>query len=230
MKLMHPFWETAFEFDGDAVKAVVVESQELYSEFLSELSIQIQGESGVFVLSDNGKTMSIKGNVCLIFNPFVLSQNEKQILTGVYSELVAEALGEDKYVRTNEVISELCSFMNSLALEVDVMLHVEAPSINDVVKVVAPYYEENYDSLVERVCSYMDAAVKYTKVKLFVFVHLLTYISDIEYEVFLKHVLYQKYNVMLFESSSARLSGCEDILIIDEDLCEIRSQTNKSEI
>ena len=74
MMLMQSSWERALDLDGDSLKTIVVESQELLSSFLLEFNEQLQGLPGSFILSEDYKEIPIKGNVTLIFNPFILSQ------------------------------------------------------------------------------------------------------------------------------------------------------------
>jgi CRISPR-associated protein Csn2 len=224
MIFSHPNWESPIIFEDDLVKAIVVESPGAMSGLLSQLNSQVQGDVGPYVLSVRGKSIPIKGNVSLIFNPFAVSPNEKQIISKVYSTVVNTSLGEDKYLYTNEMLSRLEAFINSVLVDVDVSLHTGSFRIDDIIKAVEPYFDENYSSLLERVCDYLDAAAKYAKIVLFVFVHLRSYFSEEDYDLFLRHVSYQKYNVILFETDANVLSGKEELVIIDHDLCEIRRE------
>jgi CRISPR type II-A-associated protein Csn2 len=230
MILSHPNWESPIIFEGDSIKAIVVESPDAMAELLSQLNDQVQGNTGPYVWSVHGKPITIRGNVGLVFNPFVVSPNEKQIISKVYSTVVNASLGEDKYALTNDMLSRLESFINSILMDVDVSLHAGAFRIDEIIKAVAPCFDEDYSSLLERVCDYLDAATKYARIVLFAFVHLRSYFSEEDYNLFLRHVSYQKYNVILFETDVNCLSGKEELVIIDHDLCEIRTKDNNFEV
>jgi CRISPR type II-A-associated protein Csn2 len=114
--------------------------------------------------------------------------------------------------------------MNTVSSDVDISVHANSPCIGDLIKFVSPVFDDNYSSLVERVCNYIDAASKYTKVGLFIFIHLKSYFTEEEYLLFCKHIVYSKRNVLLIESEVGYLNDNEKVVVIDGDLCEIRSE------
>ena len=152
MKLSNPLFDEPFEFDGDAVKLLVIESQECFSSFLQQLVNQVSGSEGQFVLSDGDKIVPMKGRVDLIFNPFDLNPNNKQVMSGIYSQLISTAVGANHYVFTNELLSRIRSSVDEIVSDLDPLLYTELPAIGDIIKAVSPNFDCDL-SLLARICT-----------------------------------------------------------------------------
>lgn len=221
--LMHPLFENPVQATEGQVQTLVIESPKLLSQLLGELTQQAHGDAGRYILSLNGKNIELKDKVKLIYDPFSLSCNEKMILSSIYFEIKCLALDEAHYLHTNESLEHLTKYLNNLASEVDLSVFSEMPSIQDIIKAVTPSFEEAYESLLDRICQYLDAIFKHTSIALIIFVNLKKYLNEADYINFVKHIRYEKYKVLLIESGLEGSIKGEEITIIDSDLCEIRS-------
>ena len=70
------------------------------------------GNEGKSVLSESGKTLPISKNLELLqsFIPFEL--NKKQLVNKLVASLEREAVGEDQYKKTVELLSEIEKYID----------------------------------------------------------------------------------------------------------------------
>ena len=67
---------------------LIVEEPKMYSYLCNDIWNQSEGEEGETIISDKEKSISIKKDAVIIFNPFALNCNDKKILNALYKELV----------------------------------------------------------------------------------------------------------------------------------------------
>ena len=82
-------------------------------------------------------------------------------------------------------------------------------------------FQEDYESLPEKIIDYMELITEYEKEKLFILYNLRSLISDRDTDLFIDTVLRHGYNVFMLESSEHTLLSGERRYIIDNSLCEI---------
>ena len=83
-------------------------------------------------------------------------------------------------------------------------------------------FEHNYSSLLEEVIDYIDIFSQIIKTKLFVFVSLRSFLTDEEFNNFMKIMDYKGIRVLLIERYLLLDTGTNNnVHIIDKDLCVI---------
>ena len=86
MKLIH-FGLSGILLDEDIdFTEWIVESPESFSGYVLELSTQIDGNEGQFVLSEKNKELDLAKKAELIFDPLTVALKERQILNKLYLE------------------------------------------------------------------------------------------------------------------------------------------------
>jgi len=195
----------------------------MMSAYITELKTQINGDPGQFSFFNNDKPVSPSSQICLIIDPFALSCNDKKIQSGIYSKIASDAVSEHFYLPINELICNITKTMSEMCIDEDAFLEYHAPSIHDLIKIGCPGVDEEYESILDRICSFLHMSYKYTKTELFVFINLRNYIDAKDYSTLLKQIIYHKYQVLFFESRAYPSVEFEKTIIIDDDLCEIRS-------
>ncbi len=108
-----------------------------------------------------------------------------------------------------------------LSGDLDILLELDHFLLNDLLKTATFAFREDYSSLVERICSYLGAAARYTKTKLFIFVNLFQYLSESDYSQFIREMCMRKYHILLIESGIHSPMEGEEMTVVDNDLCEI---------
>ena len=221
MKLAHPLLNHPIDWENGYINTFVIENPKMYRDFLNELTEQINGMDGRFVLSQN-EIIDISKNAELIYNPIQINiEDNKKILSGILKECTEIAINDfyDKtvelYCKINETISDLI-FSSGQDLVYD--------DINDISQILKLYNirpdTENLN-LAEKILLYMELCEKYLKKKLFIFVNLHGYFSAEERELLFKDISYRCYNVLIVERYDVKSSPQELKRIIDMDLCEI---------
>ena len=79
-----------------------------------ELSTQIDGSEGQFVLSEKNKELDLAKKAELIFDPLTVDINERKILNKLYMELSDLSKGEEMYIKTVELLRHLQEYMLEL--------------------------------------------------------------------------------------------------------------------
>ena len=92
----------------------------------------------------------------------------------------------------------------------------------DIIKMLDIQLEHNYSSLLEEVIDYIDIFSQIIKTKLFVFVSLRGFLTDEEFNNFMKIMDYKGIRVLLIERYLLLDNGMNsNVHIIDKDLCVI---------
>ena len=104
MKLIHFGLSGTLLDDGIDFAEWIIESPESFSGYVLELSTQIDGNEGQFVLSDKNKELDLAKKAELIFNPFTVDINERKILNKLYMELSDLSKEEEMYIKTVELL------------------------------------------------------------------------------------------------------------------------------
>ena len=222
MMLMHPTFEEPITIERDDINVLVVENRDQLAEYIRMLNGQIHGDDGKFVLSDDGRCQSLSGTVKLIIDPFNLDVNTKDVLTQSYGILNKIAMDEDHYCNTNEAVQGFTRYILELLVDADVEMYLKDCSFSDFIKLLSPRFMQS-DDLLATVAEYLDVMSRYSKVVLFIFVNLYTFLSEEKMSLLKQHILYRRYSVLFIESVFECRNG-ENITIIDKDRCEMRRQ------
>lgn len=220
MMLMHPTLERPIIFD-DSVNVLIIENKDQLADYITMLNSQIRGNDGAFVLSNEGKCLNISNCIKIIVDPFNLDINVKEVLTQVYISLNKIAMDEDHYCVTNEVMHSFLNYIAKLLVDADIEVDIKDCSMSDVIKLFSPKFIPS-DDLLLMITDYLNIMSRYSKCVLFVFVNLHTLLSKEKLSLLKQHILYHKYCVLFIESSAYQYENDENVVIIDENLCEIR--------
>ena len=191
------------------------------SKLVFDLIAQHDDIEGGFTLWDNGNAISLHKISDIIVDPFSANINRRDILTQLYSVMKQDALGEDMYMHTNKLLSETESGFRKIIDRQDPSIVSDSPDIIGMFKLLNIRFEVS-DSLLSRICDYMDACHEYLKTRLFIFVNLKSFISESELVRLYNHSSYRKHILLLFENRQSKTIETEIIRVIDESLCEIR--------
>ena len=78
MKLVNARLGLELEFLENQVLNLTIESPERFSEVVYNLSKQVEGEEGEFILSDIEKELSLERKAIMVSNPLMVNCNEKK--------------------------------------------------------------------------------------------------------------------------------------------------------
>ena len=121
MILAHSELTESLHISDFEVTEWIVESPELFIQYLNELSVQINGQNGRFVLSRNDKELNISKSIEIIFSPFLLEINEKKVLSKIYLELQDIANDENTYLKTRELVTAIHQYF----LDIEFLVQIQ---------------------------------------------------------------------------------------------------------
>lgn len=222
MKFVHPILERTIEIEENKATILIIENKNVFSEIISEIKNQIEGEEGGFVFSQDIEEISISQNIELITDPFSLNFNSKKIINRLYKKLDKQAMNEEMYVKSKEIVSKINEYIADLIQDEELSIsYNQELDLIKLFKAVDIHIENKDKQLVDRILEYMLIIREIFAINTFVFVNLKAFISDENLKEFYKVVFYNKMNLILFESNFNKKLDSEEVRIIDADLCEI---------
>ena len=219
MKLANSKFFETLEFECGS-QTLVVENVELLRTIILQLKFQINNKIGDFILSDNDEILDISKNILLITDVFEISGLSKQLKNKLQQYVESSYDNDDLY---QDVYQKLIEFGNDLTNSSPYPLCFNQEiSKFDIIKLLDIQFEHNYSSLLEEVIDYIDIFSQIIKTKLFVFVSLRSFLTDEEFNNFMKIMDYKGIRVLLIERYlSLDNSINNNVHIIDKDLCVI---------
>lgn len=218
MKLAYSKLFETLDFEKGS-QTLVVENVELLRTIILQLKFQINNKIGDFILSDNDSILDISKNILLITDVFEISSLSKQ-LKNKLQQYLESSYDDDIFL---DVYHKLIEFGNDLINSAPYPLCFNQSLTKiDIIKMLDIQLEHNYSSLLEEVIDYIDIFSQIIKTKLFVFVSLRSFLTDEEFNNFMKIMDYKGIRVLLIERYLSLNNGMNNnVHIIDKDLCVI---------
>ena len=196
MKLANSKFFETLEFECGS-QTLVVENVELLRTIILQLKFQINNKIGDFILSDNDAILDISKNILLITDVFEISGLSKQLKNKLQQYVESSYDNDDLY---QDIYQKLIEFGNDLTNSSPYPLCFNQEiSKFDIIKLLNIQFEHNYSSLLEEVIDYIDIFSQIIKTKLFVFVSLRSFLTDEEFNNFMKIMDYKGIRVLLIE-------------------------------
>ena len=208
-------------FEENVINSLIIENQNLFMFLIDDLYRQINGESGVSVLSSDDSPIEIKKNVELIssFVPFEL--NKRSLIGKIISALEKTSVDEEFYLRTVSLLSEIERYIEDISFELPCHLECEKLTVQSLCKAVELRLSGEKGNTLDNIIDYMELVREFENDKLFVFVNMRSYYSDSQMESFTETVISRKFRILLVDGHEHKRLCREKRLIIDKDLCEI---------
>lgn len=221
MILAHVTLEKPISFDENKAHCLVIENAPLFCQWTQELTAQCNGESGDFVLSDDGKTLDLEKNARIVRDPLADLFSERKLTQAVTAQLERIAM-EDYYMETQQLSHEMWMFAEKLLFESDITLCCpDTVPLKSIIKCLNFQFEQS-DSLLERMSNYFHALVAYLPVKLLIFVGIKSYFSKDDLQLLILEACKLNLHLLFLDSNMHEPLTHESITLIDQDLCELR--------
>ena len=178
MILAHYELDGPIEFKDGSINVLVIENPAFMAKVIGEIWNQSNGEEGSFELFENDKTVPFTNNVELIINPFSADVNERDLLSKLYAEMKKDALDEELFLSTNTFLSEIEKNVREIIGRQPLLLESATPDIVGLFKLLDVRFSVSI-SLAERMCDYIDVCTEYRKTKLFIFVNLKSFLTEL---------------------------------------------------
>lgn len=222
MRLVHEDLELPLLFQENKVNVLVVEHKAYFSRMIMDLKEQMEGGLGPFVLSKNNKILHLAKTAELIIDVFALDINSRKAISKLYEVLEQEAVKEENYLDSLALRTKIMAFVEQILQDQELPVVFDQDfGWNSIFKAMNIRFEEECESLVEGIVNYLEICSGALGIKLFVFVNLKSFLSREDLLALYKQLAYKKIFVLLLENSVGEKLPEEEILLLDEDLCEI---------
>ena len=222
MKLVHPHWEHSFNFDLYNTYCLIIENPTLLREYLIELRAQVSGEDGLFVLSHDNKELTLSDHVVILSDLLFFEIADRKLTSRIQGLLKRFIVSSDMYEETQELISSLLQYAESIADKFDYPVTYNEVDYATLVKLLGFDVKYEYDSPLEKLIEYFDLAHDICNLSIFVLVNPSTLFIDEEIKSLTEHCMHMGHKIIAIEASDPDSSKFyERKIIIDEDACEL---------
>ena len=221
MKLVYPDIETHLVFEEGSFPALIIENQNLFSNFIDDISRQINSESGNAVLSSDNTPIPISGNIDLLTDFFSFEINRKNLLTKIIADLEKHAVAEDFLEPGQQLLGKVEKWVIDLAFCADIDVDLPKLSISSLLKSTGLCIKDDFVSLPEKLLTYIDLATRYKLCQIFVFVNLRSFLDYDTISQFTESCCLHGHKILLLDNCAYPRIYREQRTIIDTDLCEI---------
>lgn len=208
--------------EASAFSEWIIESPELFAEYVQELYMQCENDEGRFVLSEEENEINLSKVSEIIMNPLGLELNQKKIINKLYSELVKTSMSEVMYEKTAELTRYIANYIMDLEDNADYTVQFsDRLDVSILLKAMDVKYEETEESLLEHLIRYIKLVVSLLNVRLIILVNIRSYLNDTQFDELIQEIKYQEIKVLFIENQGR---GCAEggmRYIIDKDGCEI---------
>ena len=221
MKFVYPQLHTVIDTADGALHTLVIEHQTLFRTLLQDLTMQLAGEEGYAVVSQDDTPLNTAKYAELLdrFVPFEL--NRKPLLNKIAAALERTALQEQHYAETMQTLAQTERLLEMLAFDFSCDIVFPPVTAAMLIKAASPQLRAEEKSLAEQVLDYMQLVCEFERPKLFITVNLRSYIPDAEMVLFADTALSHGYALLMLENREYPRLPQEKRWIVDKDLCEI---------
>lgn len=220
MILCHPQIETLIDFSVSGIPSLVIERPDFFRLLMQDFYEQMDGKTGEFVLSENGKEYEVGTWIELIDNCLHFSLNTKTLLVKISTALEKNAVNEANFLKTSSILQEVERYIEELSFDFNCDIECKHCSISGLIKAVGIALRDEYENPMERLIDYMELIREFDKDKVFVLVNIRSFFDDDPVDQFLETLVTHGYRVLLLDSVCRKLLSHERRITIDNDLCE----------
>lgn len=222
MMIAYPPADLFCELSEYSILTLIIENQYVFHSMISDIYSQINGKNGKFVLSENYKPLDMRKNAELITQMIPFEVNQKELINKLYSELKSNAVNENNYQITQELMSYISNYIYLITENTENELISDIPEdISGILKSFNVRFNDDNESLSEKILEYITAVNSLKGEKVFFFVNLRSYLTDKQAELLFKSILLKKMTVICIENVEHTRISSEKIIIIDKDMCVI---------
>lgn len=221
MKIAHEKLSTLLEFSKGKCLGIVIENPKFMYEFVTDIQKSLEKEETGIVISQDNEPINISDKVSLIIDFIDFSLNSKTLSTKILNELSQTAENEIFYNETHKLLAQIEKTVYTYAMDIPHEISIEKLNIQNILKSIGVFIDDDYDTLEEKILTYMDLTRELEGKELFVFVNLRSFIPNSNFEAMIETALEREHRILLIDSMEYQKLEKEKRLIIDSDLCEI---------
>lgn len=221
MKMITDLFSGEILIETDMVSSVIIENPSVLMRLLQNIYSSVNGQEEGIVLSKNHAILKPSKVIELVSTYVPFNVNEKRVQNKLISILEKEALNEENYYRTMELLAQIERFVNSLSEGISCRIECTSCNPLSLIKMCGIAVSDDSISDIERVFEYMMIVREVLGEKLFVFVNMHSFFSLDEIQNFVNTVIAHNFYVLLLDSHEYGIINHTRRLIVDQDLCVI---------
>ena len=226
MRIIYSKYGIDLCLEENKITTIVIENPLVMSEVIRNISRQVNGEDGQWILSDQDKVFSAEKISIFLDNPLMVNSNEKRILTRLYKELSEQAntLMYEEYTQIN---SYIVSFLERLLDTVPYHLDMEVDM--DLICILKWYgvkIESDGVSVLEALLDYLRALSCICNIHVVFILNVKQFLTIEEVQQLYEFCFYEKMHLINLEGQKNYNLEQEKCVIIDKDLCIIDVSSN----
>ena len=226
MRIIYSKYGIDLCLEENKITTIVIENPSVMSEVIRDISKQVNGEDGEWILSDQDKIFSLEKSSIFLDNPLMVNSNEKRILTRLYKELSEQAntLLYEEYTQIN---SYIVSFLERLLDTVPYHLDMEVDmDLTGILKLYGVKIESDGVSVLEALLDYLRALSCICNIHVVFILNIKQFLTIEEVQQLYEFCFYEKIYIINLEGQKNYNLEQEKCVIIDKDLCIIDVSSN----
>ena len=206
----------------DELSILKIENHKIFSNLIQDILIQMNGERGQTILSENDKKIEIKSKVKLMLDVFDNNRLTKETSTSLLKYLVKLS-----YIHYSKELFEtnrlLFDSLYKIILNCPyILMYRDNVDLSYLLKAYDVRLCLDSENQIDNLINYMEFVSGVDQVKLFVIVNFCTFFDEVDFNYFIKMLKYKKLNVLFLEGNSNvpyTTSIQIPVRVIDSDLC-----------
>ena len=191
MKLVYTTLQSNIEIESGIFNSVIVENQNYYYQLVRDLKLQMDGKEGGWILSNNDKPLVVSKNIELFTDYFDINCNHKTIITKIINALEKTASDNEYIDDTLQLLADVERYIYNLSEGYEIMIDCDKVTISQLLKAMGITVHIDSEELTEVLYTYMQILRQFVGDRLFVFVYMRSYVSDIQFDEFIKTIINQ---------------------------------------
>ena len=217
------FYNLGIQFEiFEGINSFVLESPKILEEVIFKLRSAYAEESeDIKLFDENDKKLDLDKHCDLIYTPFDLTFEKKEIQRKLYSVLENISLNEfgDKFAQFQEEMTDL---IDSIARTTDYDIRTdEYPDIKSYFRLYNVNLSDSEGGFDSKLIEYMITTSKLTGRRVFIIINCEAYLNSEAYAHLKKCARYYDLIIVFISGRQIELLREENSYIIDADLCEI---------
>ena len=222
MRLTHPLLSSPIHWSEGRIPVLILEHPRIFRQLVFELSGQAAGEDGEFVLSFEYETLDCGAHLHVLRDHFSLSLDDRK-LQNQFQKVLQFTIREELPEATDHLQQEIVRYLGLIAVQMDYPLSfTEGEYILPLLKAVKCQPVLDGEGALEQLMQYMELYSGLMSQQCFALVNAHQYFSREELTELYQMANYQKWHLILLEQIQMPALSCEDIYLVDQNLCEIR--------
>ncbi len=220
IQLINPLLSSKFNIDFSKINVLVIENPKFMASIVNDIKLFLEKNDTETRFVENGDFCKAIDKFYFITDLFNLDFNNR-VLQNCLTKKIVNTLNGYEY-QINEIYENafriLSKCLVNLNLSVDINPCLEKQTF---VKMFSPTIQNYYDNLLEKLVEFVNVLVELLDLKCLIVLNLQEYLSIEECQQFYNHCMCREVSVLTLQSRKKYNFENEQIILIDDDLCEI---------